>query len=64
MNYGDLLSRAWKIVWNNKYMFLLGFLAAFGSGGNIPFNNFTYTFEGNNIPPDFAFHPETFLAQY
>ena len=33
MDYGNLLSRAWKIVWANKWLFVLGFLAALGSGG-------------------------------
>ena len=33
MDYGNLLSRAWRIVWHNKYLFVLGFLAALGSGG-------------------------------
>lgn len=64
MNYGDLLSRAWKIVWNNKFMFLLGFLAALGSGGNIPGNNFTFTYGGNDILPGFASRTESFLTQY
>ncbi|MCP5096540.1 MAG: hypothetical protein GY943_13390 [Chloroflexi bacterium] len=34
MDYGELLQRAWRIVWNNKFMFVLGFLAALGSGGS------------------------------
>lgn len=33
MDYGNLLSRAWQIVWNNKFLFVLGFLAGLGSGG-------------------------------
>ena len=33
MDYGNLLSRAWRIVWQNKYLFVLGFLAALGGGG-------------------------------
>ncbi len=34
MDYGNLLQRSWNIVWNNKFMFVLGFLAALGSGGS------------------------------
>ncbi len=34
MDYGKLLTRAWHIVWTNKWMFVLGFLAALGSGGS------------------------------
>lgn len=33
MDYGKLLSRSWQIVWNNKFMFVLGFLAALGGSG-------------------------------
>lgn len=33
MDYGKTLSRAWNIVWGNKWLFVLGFLAALGSGG-------------------------------
>lgn len=36
MDYGKLLSRAWNIVWNHKFLFILGFLAALGSGGEGP----------------------------
>ncbi len=40
MEYGNLLSRAWKIVWANKWLFVLGFLAALGSGGGSGSSNF------------------------
>jgi hypothetical protein len=33
MDYGKILSRAWNIVWENKWLFVLGFLAALGSSG-------------------------------
>jgi len=33
MQYGAVLSRAWRIIWRNKIMWLFGFLAALGSGG-------------------------------
>jgi hypothetical protein len=34
MDYGQLLSRTWNIVWENKFLILLGVLVALGSGGN------------------------------
>jgi hypothetical protein len=34
MNYGQLLSCAWNIIWDNKFLILLGVLVALGSGGN------------------------------
>ena len=33
MNYMDTLKRGWQVTWNNKWLWLLGFLAALGSGG-------------------------------
>jgi len=33
MNYGDTLKRGWQLTWNNKWLWLLGFLAALGGGG-------------------------------
>ena len=34
MDYGQLFRRSWEIVWQNKFLFVLGFLAALGAGGN------------------------------
>ncbi len=34
MNYGKLLSDAWNLVWNNKYLILLGVLVVLGSAGS------------------------------
>lgn len=33
MDYGKILSRAWQITWRWKILWVLGFLAAMGSGG-------------------------------
>jgi hypothetical protein len=32
MDYGKILSRSWNIVWQNKFLILLGILVALGSG--------------------------------
>jgi len=32
MDYGQVISDAWRITWNNKYLWVLGFLAALTSG--------------------------------
>ncbi len=32
MDYGDIFRRSWNIIWKNKFMLFLGFLAALGSG--------------------------------
>ncbi|RMG89120.1 MAG: hypothetical protein D6706_21890 [Chloroflexi bacterium] len=56
MDYSELVSRAWRIVWNNKYLWVLGFFAALGStgsgGSNFNFN--TGNFSGSpfsNVNP-------------
>lgn len=33
MDFGNLLSRAWNIVWKNKYLILLGILVVLGNAG-------------------------------
>ncbi len=47
MDYGQLFSRAWKICWDNKWLFLLGFLAALGAGGGGSYN---YQFGSGDVP--------------
>ena len=47
MNYGDILSRSWRVVWNYKFMIVLGFLAALGSG--MSSNNFNYTADSSDF---------------
>jgi hypothetical protein len=38
VDYGKLLRRSWEILWEHKFLFLLGVLVALGSGGS---NNFS-----------------------
>ena len=33
MDYGEVLSRAWKIIWRNKVLWIFGIMASFGEGG-------------------------------
>lgn len=33
MDYGNILTRAWNIIWTHKYLILLGVLVALGNGG-------------------------------
>lgn len=35
MDYMDMLKRGWAITWDNKYLWILGFLAALGSGNSV-----------------------------
>jgi hypothetical protein len=34
MNYGEVLSKAWKIIWKNKILWLFGVLASCSAGGS------------------------------
>jgi hypothetical protein len=49
MDYGKLLSRAWNIVWEHKFLILLGVLVALGSGGG----------GGASTGSNFAFNPRS-----
>jgi len=58
MDYGEVLSKAWKIVWKFKVLWIFGILAGCGQsrGGNYNFNNSFRTgngFSGStpNLPP-------------
>lgn len=54
MNFGEVLSRAWEIIWKNKILWVFGILAALangsGSSGNSGSN---FRFQGGEIPPQF-----------
>ncbi|MEW5985506.1 MAG: hypothetical protein AB1791_02630 [Chloroflexota bacterium] len=57
MDFGSILKRSWNIVWKHKFLWLLGFLAALGSGpgngGNRGGGPFSYQFDGGEF--DFNF---------
>lgn len=48
MDYGRILSRAWEIAWRWKILWVLGFLAALGSGSRGV--SFEYRFGGEDLP--------------
>ncbi len=50
MDYGNLLRRSWNVIWNHKFMLVLGFLAALGSGaGSGGGSNSNYTADGSEF---------------
>jgi len=53
MDYGKILSRAWHIVWENKWLLVLGFLAALGSGSGSGGGRGSSNFS-SQAPDDFA----------
>lgn len=48
MNYGEIVSRGWHITWNNKFLWVLGFLAALARiSTNFSSNSSNYSSSGN-----------------
>jgi hypothetical protein len=69
MDFGKLLERSWRIVWRNKFMFVLGFMAALGSGGGSGGNsNFSFSPPSGSasfdIPYDTINSFQQFWAQF
>ncbi|MEJ2750574.1 MAG: hypothetical protein P8183_22115 [Anaerolineae bacterium] len=68
MDFGNLLKRSWDIVWNNKFLFVLGFLAALGSGGmnnnGGGRGNFNYNIGPNDVPSEMLDQIQRFWVQY
>ena len=68
MDFGEILSKAWKIIWKNKILWVFGILAGLGQGsaggsgsgnanvnGNFSFDTNNFNFDSNNlqgIPPE------------
>lgn len=53
MDYGEIIRRAWDIVWNNKWLIVLGIVVALTSGGSISGSGSGYDFGGNGTDRDF-----------
>jgi hypothetical protein len=53
MNYGEVLTRAWKIVWKFKVLWIFGILASCGTGSSNGGggNNVSYQFSNGELPP-------------
>ena len=71
MDFGQLFNRSWKIVWQNKFLFILGFLAALGAGsssGSSGNTNFDFPSSSGSasdpLPFDFMNEVSSFWAQY
>lgn len=70
MDYGQLFRRSWEIVWQNKFLFILGFLAALTGGGGSSRGNFNFSFPspgssgGSTLPSEFATEFTNFWDQY
>jgi hypothetical protein len=62
MNYGEVLSKSWKIVWKHKALWIFGILAGCGSGGGGGGggSNLNYSFQQGDLPPAM----ENFFRQF
>ena len=60
MDYGKVLGRAWHITWRWKVLWVLGFLAALGSGGGGSPGNATY----NQDLQDYGYGPWNSFADF
>jgi hypothetical protein len=62
MNYGEVLSKSWKIIWKHKALWIFGILAGCGSGGGGGGGGspLSYTFEQGDLPPAM----ENFFRQF
>jgi hypothetical protein len=61
MDYGRLFSRAWDITWEHKYLWVLGFLVALGTGGGGGSGRANFNTGGG---PGSGAQIENFLEQY
>ncbi|MGC9399228.1 MAG: DUF7544 domain-containing protein [Anaerolineae bacterium] len=66
MDYGALLRRTWNIIWEHKFLILLGVLVALGgSGTGGSGTNVSFDREGIRPPEEFEFRPpEGFLRDF
>ena len=52
-NFGEILTRAWQIVWKHRVLWIFGILASCGRGGS-NFNSSSFQGDGGTgTPPDF-----------
>jgi hypothetical protein len=49
MDYGKIFGRAWDIIWENKFLILLGVLVALSGGGSGSGNQAQYAFNNNDV---------------
>lgn len=49
MDYGKIFARAWDIIWEHKFLILLGVLVALSGGGSGSGNHVQYAFSDNDL---------------
>src|SRR5512146_3296811 len=66
MDFGEVLGRAWKIIWKHKILWIFGILAGCSHGGGGGGGNSGYRFNAPNTTAPFPQGPEVdrFWAQF
>ena len=59
MDFGEVLSRAWRIIWNHKVLWIFGILASCSNANGAP-GNARASFQEGDLPPSF----ERFFDQF
>lgn len=53
MDYGEVLAKAWQIIWKHKVLWIFGILASCSGGGGGGGGNSSYQFSRGELPPRF-----------
>jgi hypothetical protein len=61
MNYGEVLSRAWQIIWRHKILWIFGILAGCGNAGGGGGGNANVSYQ-QEAPPDVQRFFDQFMA--
>lgn len=61
IDFGHIFRRAWEICWQNRWLFLLGILAALGSAGSGANTSLTYSFDASDVGPAFERQMQEFF---
>jgi hypothetical protein len=60
MNFGEVLSKAWQIIWKHKILWLFGIMAGCAGSGGTP--NLQYSFS-TDLPPQIGAYIEQFPVE-
>ena len=60
MNFGEILSKAWKIIWKHKILWIFGILAGCSQASGSNSGNLSYQFSNKNYGTD----PRPFIQEF
>lgn len=56
MDIGEVLSRAWQVIWKHKVLWIFGLLAGCTASSNAGSNGVQYTFSGTDLPNGLVYY--------